>query len=117
VALKEVRLYRGGLDEILDRLYPSHRVGVMDGSWVGDKKISAINITTIECERNSCTSTLAEVGSSEISFDQLLSQRRTKSQPAHVRMASISELTTVQYAMKGQHVRRLQRTLVRFKQE
>ena len=39
-----------------------------------------------------------------------------QSQPAHARLAAISELTTEQYAMKGQHVRRLQRTLVRLKQ-
>ena len=36
-----------------------------------------------------------------------------QSQPAHVRIAAISELTTEQYAMKGQYVRRLQRTFVR----
>ena len=39
-----------------------------------------------------------------------------QSQPGHARIAAISELTTEQYAMKGQHVRRLQRTLVRLKQ-
>ena len=38
-----------------------------------------------------------------------------QSQPAHVRIAAISELTAEQYAMKGQHVRRLQRTFVRLK--
>jgi hypothetical protein len=36
-----------------------------------------------------------------------------QSQPGHVRIAAISQLTAEQYAMKGQHVRRLQRTLVR----
>lgn len=36
-----------------------------------------------------------------------------QSQPSHVRIAAISELTTEQYAMKGQYVRRLQRTFIR----
>ena len=39
-----------------------------------------------------------------------------QSQPGHVRIAAISEMTAEQYALKGQHVRRLQRTLVRFEQ-
>jgi hypothetical protein len=38
-----------------------------------------------------------------------------QSVPTHVRMAAISELTTMAYAMKGIHVSRLQRTLVRVK--
>ena len=38
-----------------------------------------------------------------------------QSVPTHVRMAAISELTTMAYAMKGIHVSRLQRTLVRTK--
>lgn len=38
-----------------------------------------------------------------------------QSQPSHVRIAAISELTTEQYAMKGEYVRRLQRTFGRFK--
>jgi hypothetical protein len=37
-----------------------------------------------------------------------------QSQPSHVRIAAISELTAELYAMKGQHVRRLQRTFGRF---
>jgi hypothetical protein len=36
--------------------------------------------------------------------------------PGHERIAAISELTTEQYAMKGRHVSRLQRTLVRLEQ-
>jgi hypothetical protein len=39
-----------------------------------------------------------------------------QSQPGHMRIAAISEMTTAQYAMKGQHVPRLQRTLVRLEQ-
>lgn len=42
--------------------------------------------------------------------------RYWQSQPGHLRIAAISELTAEQYAMKGQHVRRLQRTLVRLEQ-
>ena len=51
-------------------------------------------------------------------FDQMKADeyRYWQSQPAHVRISAISQLTTEQYAMKGQHVRRLQRTLVRSKQ-
>ena len=41
--------------------------------------------------------------------------RYWQSQPAHVRIAAISELTMEQYALKGQHVRRLQRTFARLK--
>ena len=50
-------------------------------------------------------------------FDQIKDDEYAywQSQPAHVRLAAISELTTEQYAMKGQHVRRLQRTFVRLK--
>ena len=39
-----------------------------------------------------------------------------QSQPGHVRIAAISEMTAEQYALKGQHVQRLQRTLVRLEQ-
>jgi hypothetical protein len=39
--------------------------------------------------------------------------RYWQSQPGHARIAAISELSDEGYAMKGQHVRRLQRTLVR----
>ena len=42
--------------------------------------------------------------------------RDRQSQPGHVRIAAISELTRQQYAMKGQHVPRLQRTLVHLEQ-
>jgi hypothetical protein len=42
--------------------------------------------------------------------------RYWQSQPGHARIAAISELTTEMYAIKGQHVPRLQRTLVRLKQ-
>lgn len=51
---------------------------------------------------------LAEMKADEYRFWQ--------SQPGHARIAAISQLTAEQYAMKGQHVRRLQRTLVRLKQ-
>lgn len=42
--------------------------------------------------------------------------RYWQSRPGHERIAAVSELTTEQYAMKGQHVSRLQRTLVRLEQ-
>ena len=51
-------------------------------------------------------------------FDQIKADEYAfwQSQPGHVRIAAISELATEHYAMKGQHVRRLQRTLVRLQQ-
>jgi hypothetical protein len=51
-------------------------------------------------------------------FDQIKAAeyRYWQSQPGHARIAAMSELTTEQYAMKGVHVQRLQRTLVRLKQ-
>ena len=39
--------------------------------------------------------------------------RYWQSRPVHERLDAVSELTTDQYAMKGVHVPRLQRTLVR----
>jgi hypothetical protein len=42
--------------------------------------------------------------------------RYWQGQPAHARVAAISQLTAEQYALKGHHVRRLQRTLVRLEQ-
>ena len=49
----------------------------------------------------------------EIKADQY---RQWQAQPDHVRIAAISEISAEAYAMKGQHVRRLQRTSVRLKQ-
>ena len=51
-------------------------------------------------------------------FDQMKADEYAywQSQPGHARIAAISELAAEHYAMKGQHVRRLQRTLVRLKQ-
>jgi hypothetical protein len=51
-------------------------------------------------------------------LDQLKADeyRFWQTQPGHVRIAAISGLTTEHYAMKGQYVRRLQRTLVRLEQ-
>ena len=51
-------------------------------------------------------------------FDQIKADEYAfwQSQPGHVRIAAISELATEHYALKGQHVRRLQRTLVRLQQ-
>ena len=40
-----------------------------------------------------------------------------QSQPAHVRLAAAAELTAEAYAMKGIHVSRLQRSLVRIERE
>ena len=50
-------------------------------------------------------------------FDQVKADEYAywQSQPAHVRIAAISELTTEQYAMKGIHISRMDRTLVRHK--
>jgi hypothetical protein len=39
--------------------------------------------------------------------------RHWHAQPDHIRIAAISELAMEHYTMKGLHVRRLQRTLVR----
>ena len=50
-------------------------------------------------------------------FDQIKAEEYAywQSQPAHVRIAAISELTAEQYAMKGNQVSRMDRTLVRHK--
>jgi hypothetical protein len=51
-------------------------------------------------------------------FDQMKADeyRHWQAQPGHMRLAAVSELALEHYAMKGLHVRRLQRTLVRLKQ-
>jgi hypothetical protein len=51
-------------------------------------------------------------------FDQIKidEYRNWQAQPDHVRIAAISEISADAYAMKGQHVRRLQRTSGRLKQ-
>ena len=48
-------------------------------------------------------------------FDQIKADEYTywQSQPVHARLAAASELTADAYAMKGIHVSRLQRSLVR----
>ena len=51
-------------------------------------------------------------------FDQIKADeyRHWQAQPGHIRVAAISELAMEHYTMKGLHVQRLQRTLVRLKQ-
>jgi hypothetical protein len=56
-----------------------------------------------------------------MAFDNIDAMKREEyaywqSQPGYVRLAAISEMTTEQYAMKGQRVPRLQRTLVHLEQ-
>ena len=50
-------------------------------------------------------------------FDQIKTDEYAywQSQPAHVRLAAATELTAAAYAVKGIHVSRLQRSLVRSK--